>query len=431
MPAVAEWFLKERSITPETLTHFNVSVRTDGAVVLPYTNGEKVRKGIPHGEREFFFTAGQKPDLFNSQDANKPVCFLVEGETDTMRLWQEAGADGVGVLGLSGIESWRDEMSSAFLQTDRVFVILDNDKDYNVVGRVDNAYREIRASLRGKAQRIRLPRDVKDVCEFFDTYDLDTLRLLTQHKGISESRFKLLDLTAEPPPVRWLVEGLMCRGDVHLLMGDPNLGKSWLTMDLALSIAQGRGDWIGQKVLEQGRVLYIDEENPEDLVYDRLIKLGMTTEDAKNIRYINNENIRLDRNVDELIEEALEFEPTLIVIDAMRRIHTGDENSAGEMNKLFNDSIKPLARETGAAVIMIHHANKGDSNSSFKRTAGSGDIGAGVDWGFDVRGVGICQLSMAVYKSRRKPVGDVINVTIKDTEDGVRLVGGLAPEVLF
>jgi len=215
-------------------------------------------------------------------------------------------------------------------------------------------------------------------------------------------------------------------------MGDPNLGKSWLTMDLALAIAQGNRDWIGRTVFEKGRVLYIDEENPEDLIYDRLIKLGMTRDDAKNIRYINNAGIRLDRNVDELIDEALEFDPVLIVIDAMRRIHTGDENSAGEMNKLFNDSIKPLARDTGAAVLMIHHANKSDTNSSFKRTAGSGDIGAGVDWGFDVRGVGIGTLSLAVYKSRRKPVGDVITVQIQDTpEGGVKLEGGLLVQPRF
>jgi hypothetical protein len=428
----AAWFLEQRGVTPGTLDHFKVHVRSDGAVVFPYVNGEKVRKGIPSGEREFFFTSGVKPALYNAEDANKPQCFLVEGETDTMRLWQEAGSDEVGVLGLSGIESWRDEMVAAFERTDRVWVILDNDKDYNVAGRVDTAWRNIRASLGRKAHRVRLPRDVKDVCEFFHVYDLDTLRLLCTHKGPSESRYHLLDLTAEPPPVRWLVDGLMCRGDLHLLMGDPNLGKSWLTLDLALAIASGRPTWIGRDVTEQGRVLYIDEENPEDLVYDRLIKLGMTKDDAKNIRYINNEGIRLDRNVDELIDESLEFDPTLIVVDAMRRIHSADENSAGDMNKLFNDGIKPLARDTGAAVVMIHHSNKMETNSSFKRAAGSGDISAGVDWAFDVRGVGVGALTLAVYKSRRKPVGDVIHVAIRDTtEGGVELVGTTVPEPLF
>ena len=430
---VAQWFEEERGIRLETLQAFGVTVRKDGAVILPYSNGEKIRKGIPNGDREMFFTAGQTPTLFNSGELGRQIIFMVEGETDTMRLRQELhDVENVGVVGLSGINAWRDEFTGDFTNSERVFVILDNDKDYNVASTVDDSWRQIRDSLGRKAQRVRLPRDVKDICEFFNNYDLDTLRLLTAHRGLNDSRFKVLDLTEEPPPVRWLVDGLACRGDVHLVMGEPNLGKSWLTMDLALAVAGLRSEWLGRPVLEHGRVLYLDEENPEDLIYDRLIKLGMTDEVAKNIRYINNQGVRLDRVADEVIDEALDFDPTLIIVDALRRIHTGDENSAADMNRLFNDAIQPLARLTKAAVMVIHHSNKSDTNSSFKRAAGSGDISASIDWGFDVRSAGVGILSMAVYKSRRKPVGDVINVCITDTpEGGVRLLGGVSAEPPF
>jgi hypothetical protein len=61
---VAKWFLEERGIMRETLEHFKVRVEGD-AVILPYSNGEKTRKGIPHGDRQFFFTRGQRPGLFN------------------------------------------------------------------------------------------------------------------------------------------------------------------------------------------------------------------------------------------------------------------------------------------------------------------------------------------------------------------------------
>lgn len=431
---VAEWFLEERGIRPETLDYFGVTVRDDGAVVLPYANGEKVRKGIPHGEREFFFTAGKKPDLFNSQDANKKQCFLVEGETDTMRLWQEAGSDAVGVLGLSGIEAWRDEYAEAFRDTEKVYVILDNDKDYNVVARVDNAFREIRSSLRGKVQRVKLPRDVKDICEFFTYYDLETLRLLCARKGLNESRYKLLDLTAEPPPVSWLVHGMLCRGDLTLFLGEPGIGKSWLTMDLAAAVAAGKSEWLGHPLMVNGpeRVLYLDEENPEDLIFDRMTKLGMTRDTAKNIRYLNNLGIRLDKDADDLIDEALDFEPSLIVMDALADLHSEDEDKSGPMSTLFNDAFKPLARETGAAVILIHHANKTDSNSSYKRSRGSGAIVAGPDAGFDIRQVGLNQLTIANFKSRRQKMGGVTNITIRDLPSGgVELVGGPAPEPLF
>lgn len=428
-----DWFLSERGIKPETLTRFGIAQRGDGAVVFPYSNGEKVRKGIPNGERQMFFTAGQKPDLFGPAET-KATVFLVEGETDTMRLDQELVDDGVSdvtVLGLPGIETWRDDLIDRFAGVEKVYVILDNDADYNVQGRVDQAFRDIRASLGKRVQRVRLPRDVKDTCEFFKFYDLDVLRMLCQRRALSDSRFQVLNLQEEPPPVKWLVEGFLCQGDMNLFIGEPGIGKSWLTMSLALAVAGGRPDWIGHKMLGQGRVLYVDEENPQDLIYDRMHKMGMTDEEAKNIRYLNNIGIRLDRQADELIDEALEFEPTLIILDSLTRFHTGDEDKAGNMSALYNDALKPLTRETGACVVLLHHANKSDSNSSYRRSRGSGEIVANVDAGFDVRPIGVGLLTVANFKSRRRQVGDPTVVSIRDTEDGVEVVGTEEMVALF
>ena len=78
--------------------------------------------------------------------------------------------------------------------------------------------------------------------------------------------------------------------------------------------------FLGHDILEHGRVLYVDEENPEDLVYDRFRKLGVDRETAKNIRYLCNAGIRLDKaDADVLVEEALDFEPALVVLDSLTR----------------------------------------------------------------------------------------------------------------
>ena len=108
----------------------------------------------------------------------------------------------------------------------------------------------------------------------------------------------------------------------------------------------------------------------------------------------NNAGIRLDgSDADVLVEELSILEPALVVLDSLTRFHTEDENHAGAMAALFHNAIKPLARETGAGVVLIHHANKTDSNSSYKRSRGSGDITASVDSGFDVREQGRTPLS--------------------------------------
>lgn len=434
--AVAAWFEQERGITRETLRHFNVGVRADGAVVLPYPNGEKVRKGIPHGEREFYFTSGVKPALFNQVEASKPACFLVEGETDAMRLWQELNPSGrtqdsdIGVVGLSGIETWNDEFANLFAGS--VKVILDNDRDYMVQGRVDAAWRNIRAALGGKAKRVRLPGDVKDVCEFFDTgYSLENLQTIVSN-SVGASRWRPLDLTQEPPPVDWLVQDLIVRGASHILMGEPGIGKSWLTMALCLGVVRG-SEWLGQPILHKGRVLYVDEENAEGLVFHRLRgQLGMTEEEAKNVRYLNNQGILLDRDSDSLIDEALEFSPELIVLDSLTRFHMGEEDKAGPMAQLYNSALKPLARETGAALVLLHHTGKTESNSSYRRSRGSGEIIANVDIGIDARQSGINAMTLATFKSRFRQAGDVIHVAIQNTpEGGVRLLGGATPEPPF
>lgn len=421
-PEVLAWF-QAKGISADTLADFGISEGVDGSIHFPYRDGVKRRFGIPAGTRSFRWEKGVPPCLYNTRDVLKPSLFLVEGETDTMKLRQELGErDDVGVIGLPGIETWEDSMAKDLEKAERIWVILDNDLDYKVAGRVDHAWSQIRLALGKKAKRVYLPNGINDVCEFFEDYNLDALRAIVDRTpNAGESRFKVLDLTADPPPVNWLVEDMICHGDIHMLIGEPSIGKSWLTMGMAVAVAGGSDSFLGRSVAEHGRVLYVDEENPEDLIYHRLHKLGLTKEVAKNIRYLSNEGIRLDRQADDLVGEALDYDPALIILDSLTRFHTEDENNAGAMAALFNDALKPLARQTGAAVVLIHHANKTDSNSSYKRSRGSGDITAGADCGYDVRAVAERTVAVSNYKSRRAAQQDTFYVSIKDVEDRVVL----------
>jgi hypothetical protein len=419
---VVAWFA-EKGISAETITDFEITVEKDSAVGFPYRSGTKYRYGIPTGKRSFRGVKGVPPELFNLRDNVKKNLFLVEGETDTMKLRQELGDNpDTGVIGLPGIETWGDYMAEDLKDAEQIWVILDNDPDYKTAGRVDHTWTQIRLALGKRAKRVHLPNGINDVCDFFESYNLDALRMLVDRSpNPGESRFTVLDLTADPPPVKWLVQDMICHGDVHMLIGEPSIGKSWLTMGMAIAVAGGADTYLGRSVPEHGRVLYVDEENPEDLIYNRLHKLGLTKEIARNIRYLSNEGIRLDRQADDLVSEALDYDPALIILDSLTRFHTEDENNAGAMATLFNDALKPLSRQTGAAVVLIHHVNKTDSNSSYKRSRGSGDITAGADCGYDVRAVAERTVAVSNYKSRRAAQQDTFYVSIKDVEDKVVL----------
>ena len=110
----------------------------------------------------------------------------------------------------------------------------------------------------------------------------------------------------------------------------------------------------------------------------------------------------------------------MIVLDSLTRFHTKDENNAGEMAKLFNDSINVLCRETGAAVLILHHTNKSDSNSSYVKTRGSSDIGAAIDCGIELRKTDHENngFNLVHFKSRRTQAGGLTTVQICDTIDG-------------
>jgi archaellum biogenesis ATPase FlaH len=410
------WFQNERGITGETLDAFGVESSSDDWIMIPYANRQRFRKMT--GQREFKWGEGTGIGLFHANNMPKEsYAFLVEGETDAMRLWQESDRTKT-VYGLPGFNTFKEEMLAPLQKYNRVFVILDNDADYNTRTTIDNAWGRLRGILGSKARRIVLPDDVKDVCEFFESYTLDTFRDITAQSLTGNYHYKALDLTIPPPEYEWLVRGMICRGDTTLLVGEPNVGKSWISLSLAIAMIDEHKLWLGHEMQHHGKVLYIDEENPHDVIYHRLNQLG--AKNYNNLRYLHRQGIRLDRNFDKLLDEAIMFEPKMIVLDSLTRFHTKDENNAGEMAGLFNDSINTLCRETGAAVIILHHTNKSESNSSYTKTRGSSDIGAAVDCGIEARKVeaNTSKFNLIHFKSRRTQAGGLTICEICDTLDG-------------
>lgn len=419
---VAAWFKNERGIDRPTLSAFKVEYTGD-KVLLPYPNGKKERpdptRPLREGERRFYFEGGKTPELFTAPDnPTTGTAFLVEGETDAMRLWQQIRAAGgtEAVFGIGGIDTWRDEFASKWLGNyDRIITILDNDQDYMVVEQVDRVWRRIRGSLGQAVKRVRLPGDVKDICEFFGRYELEHLVQLTQSRGVS--RFQPLDLTLPAPPVEWFLEGWIAMGDVTVIAGVGGLGKSWLTMMLGVASLAGLPEALSVPVLHHGPVLAVDEENPRDVVYNRMLQLGFDPmQHAQDLRYLWNQGIKLDRNPDALIEEAMDFRPNFIWLDSLTRLHSKEENAAGEIGPLMDDAIKPLARDAGAAVVVIHHHDK---NANGPR--GSTDIVNAADAVIECYGLGEAnptKFRMRLTKSRRVATGKELIVGITDQPDG-------------
>lgn len=419
------WLNKERGIDDATIALWNVDC-SGNCIKFIYDAGVKTRR-VNDSEGRTFSFEGTSSLYYHSREFNETV-IMVEGETDTLRLDQEISKHGlrnkITVVGLSGLNGWKDEYAVDFLNVKHVLVILDNDPGYRERDTADLTFRKIRDSIgRSKVRRVKLRDDVKDICEFFKSYSWESFMTLTNRSN--KTFYRSLDLTRTPEPYKWMVDNWICQGDVTLLVGEPNVGKSFISMGLAIAVAEGKDNFLGEKLNAHGKVLYIDEENPEDVVFHRLTALGLTPAGMGSIHYYHRQHIRLDRGIDNLLDDALIIQPKLIVVDSLTRVHTQDENNAGAMNTLFNEGIMPLARETGAAVMVLHHTNKSESVSSYNRTRGSSDIGAAIDTGIEVRKImedtilgPVKALSLTHYKSRRNMYGANIKCEIADTLSG-------------
>lgn len=166
-----------------------------------------------------------------------------------------------------------------------------------------------------------------------------------------------------PKPV-WIVEGLLTKGRVSVLIGDGGIGKSYLALDLALSMASG-DSWLEHPIPQRGVVIYVAGEGEDDIP-ERLmtweIARGMIT--PPEFILVTDTVQLLDRDdVDEFIDYARDVSRDgnlpleLIILDTLSCMFSGEENSGKEM-KLAVLGADHIARKTGAHVMLLHHTNK-------------------------------------------------------------------------
>ena len=75
-------------------------------------------------------------------------------------------------------------------------------------------------------------------------------------------------------PVRFVVDTLLSQG-LHILAGSPKVGKSWLALWLAVTVAKGEPVW--SLATRQGTTLYLCLEDSMLRIQNRLFEI---TEDA-------------------------------------------------------------------------------------------------------------------------------------------------------
>ena len=170
-------------------------------------------------------------------------------------------------------------------------------------------------------------------------------------------------LATRPDDQRWLVAGLWAEQAVGIIGGEPKCCKSFLALDLAVSVAAGRPCLRQFPVATCGRVLLYAAEDALHIVRRRLdgvcaaAGVDLATLD---IHVITAASLRLDLASDrsQLEETVARLQPRLLILDPFVRLHRIDENASGEVAPLLA-YLRDLQRRHALAVVLVHHAKKG------------------------------------------------------------------------
>jgi len=186
------------------------------------------------------------------------------------------------------------------------------------------------------------------------------------------------EIRSEDNAQRWLVEGLWGSSSVGVIGGAPKCAKTWLGLDMALSVATGTPCLGKYAVPEPGPVLVYLAEDALPIVRERV--QGMTRHRgldlaAVEIHVITAPVLRLDRDRDRarLWETAKRLRPRLLLLDPLVRLHGIDENHAGEVAQLLS-YFRSLQRQLDLSVLLVHHTRK---NAAGGAAAGQGLRGSG------------------------------------------------------
>jgi hypothetical protein len=161
---------------------------------------------------------------------------------------------------------------------------------------------------------------------------------------------------------RWLVQDLWGANSVGVIGGAPKCSKTWLGLDIALSVATGT-PCLGQyAVPESGPVLVYLAEDALPIVRERVA--GMARHRGLDlarveIHVITAPVLRLDRDPDRmrLLETTRLLRPRLRLLDPLVRLHGVDENNASEVAALLA-SFRSLQRQFDLSVLLVHHTRK-------------------------------------------------------------------------
>lgn len=237
---------------------------------------------------------------------------------------------------------------------------------------------------------------------------------------VSFPTVSLRELLSHPmPEQQWLIENILPEEGVLAMVGEQGVGKTWLALHLACSVAGGKPFMERFGTNGGGTVLIVDEENGEKRLQRRLRRLVEQENLPIHIASMLGLNLSRKEWRETLEAKVAELCPKLIIFDSLIRIHRGDENKSQDISGVFG-VLSELRKRYGTAIAFTHHMRKAGmfkhQNVLSQRVRGSTDILAYVD---SVLAVVSTERSFALHQIKNRDGEPItpISFCIEDTDE--------------
>ena len=180
-------------------------------------------------------------------------------------------------------------------------------------------------------------------------------------------------------PIQFIIKDLLPQG-IHLLAGNPKVGKSWLVLWVCSQISKGDAVW--NYPVKQGTVLYLCLEDSYQRVQNRL---SMITDDPRENLHFAIQSLGIENGLCLQIEQFIAAHPDthLVVIDTFQKIRP----SASDGNMYASDyqdvsRLKAVADKHGIAIWLVHHLRKKADENPYHMVSGTNALTGAVDSSF-------------------------------------------------
>lgn len=185
-----------------------------------------------------------------------------------------------------------------------------------------------------------------------------------------------------PEPINWLWPVRIARGKVSMVAGDPGLGKSLVTLDIAARVTQGKRWPVDNIPCPIGDVVLLSaEDDAADTIRPRLDAVGADVRRVHLLQAVSaasydgdlttrSFSLRRDLNV---LDKVLAERPdcALVIVDPVSAYLDGTDSHNNADVRALLAPLGELAARHKVAVVCVAHLNKGGQQSAMYRVTGS------------------------------------------------------------